>query len=111
MKPSGGIMKFFNFERVLSAEDVKEVAVQLTTMNKMLDRLIDENRELKREIGNVKNRIDQKVIEELDTVQRRYLTMLEGKLIQFDQEAAKLKADKEIEYHRLHGYFYSGGRP
>jgi len=104
-------MKFFNFERVLSAEDVKEVAVQLTTMNKMLDRLIDENRELKREIGNVKNRIDQKVIEELDTVQRRYLTMLEGKLIQFDQEAAKLKADKEIEYHRLHGYFYSGGRP
>jgi len=104
-------MKFFNYERVLSAEDVKEVAVQLTTMNRLLDRLIEENMELKREIGNVKNRIDQKVHEELDTVQRRYLTMLEGKLIQFDQEAAKLKADKEIEYHRLHGYFYSGRRP
>ena len=43
-------------------------------------------------------KLDQKVHEELDTVQRRYLTMLEGKLIQFDQEAARLKADKEIEY-------------
>lgn len=103
--------KFFNFEKKLSEEDVREVAVQLTTMNKLLDRLIEENRELKREIGNVKTRIDQNVYEALDTVQRRYLTMLEGKLIQFDEEARKLKTDKEVEYQRLHGYFYSGGRP
>ena len=105
------MMKFFNFEKKMSAEDVHTVAVELTAMSRLIDRLIDEIREVKREVGNVKNRIDQKVHEELDTVQRRYLTMLEGKLIQFDQEAAKLKADKEIEYHRLHGYFYSGGRP
>lgn len=104
-------MKFFNFEKKMSAEDVHTVAVELTTMSKLLDRLIDENRELKRDIANVKTRIDQNVHEALDTVQRRYLTMLEGKLIQFDQEAAKLKMDKDAEYQRLHGYFYSGGRP
>lgn len=104
-------MKFFNFEKRLSEEDVKEVAVQLTTMNKLLDRLIDENRELKRDINNVKTRIDTKVVEEFNTLERRYITMLEGKLVQFDQEAARLKGDKEAEYHRLHGYFYAGGRP
>lgn len=104
-------MKFFNFEKKMSEEDVREVAVQLTTMNKLLDKLIDENRELKREINSVKTRIDNKVQEEFNTLERRYINMLEGKLIQFDEEARKLKADKEIEYHRLHGYFYSGGKP
>jgi regulator of replication initiation timing len=104
-------MKFFNFEKKMTAEDVHTVAVQLTTMNKLLDRLIDENRELKRDINNVKTRIDEKVYEALDTVQKRYLTMLEGKLVQFDQEGARLKMDKEAEYQRLHNYFYSGGRP
>lgn len=95
----------------MSEENVREVAVQLTTMNKLLDKLIDENRELKREINSVKTRIDNKVQEEFNTLERRYINMLEGKLIQFDEEARKLKADKEIEYHRLHGYFYSGGKP
>lgn len=104
-------MKFFNFEKKMSEENVREVAVQLTTMNKLLDKLIDENRELKREINSVKTRIDNKVQEEFNTLERRYINMLEGKLIQFDEEARKLKADKEIEYHRLHGYFYSGGKP
>jgi regulator of replication initiation timing len=104
-------MKFFNFQKVLSAEDVKEVAVQLTTMNKLLDRLIDENRELKREINSVKTRIDNKVQEEFATLERRYITMLEGKLVQFDQESARLKGEKDAEYQRLHGYFYSGARP
>jgi len=39
------------------------------------------------------------------------LPMLEGKLIQFDEEARRLKAEKDAEYQRLHGYFYAGGRP
>lgn len=95
----------------MSAEDVHTVAIELTTMSKLVDKLIDEIRDIRREIGNVKTRIDDKVQVEFATLERRYINMLEGKLVQFDQESARLKAEKEAEYQRLHGYFYSGGRP
>lgn len=108
---SGERMKLFKFSKHMSLEDVHTVAVELAELSSLVGKLLDENRQLKREIENVKTRIDQKVNEELDTVQKRYITLLEGKLIQFDQEAAKLKMDKDMEYHRLHGYFYGGGRP
>ena len=97
-------------QKKFNEEEVKTLVSELTTMNIMMDRLTRAVEENRREIKNIQTQINDKVREELDTTQRRYITMLEGKLIQFDQEADKLKTDKEIEYQRLHGYFYSRGR-
>ncbi len=94
-----------------SEEYVKTIVSELTTLNIMIDRLgrsIEDNR---REIKNIQTEINNKVREELDTTQRRYITMLEGKLIQFDKEASEIKTQRELEHVKLHGYFYAGGRP
>jgi len=98
-------------QKKFNEEEVKTLVSELTTMNIMIDRLTRAVEDNKREIRNIQTQINDKVREELDTTQRRYITMLEGKLIQFDEEAAKIKGEREIERLRLNGYFYSGGRP
>jgi|SRR6516225_3206213 hypothetical protein len=62
-------------------------------------------------LKELKYKINEDMREELDTTQRKYIALLEAKLIQFDQEAVKIKAEKDAQYQRLHNYFYSGARP
>ena len=99
------------FKKVMTGEDFKTLAIELSTMSQFLGRLVEENREMRREISRIETKLSDKVREELDTTQKRYITMLEGKLVQFDQEAKELKVSKEIEYQRLNSYFYAGARP
>jgi septal ring factor EnvC (AmiA/AmiB activator) len=62
-------------------------------------------------LKDLKYEINRDMKDELDTTQRKYIALLEGKLIQFDEEARRIKAEKDAQYQRLHNYFYSGARP
>jgi hypothetical protein len=62
-------------------------------------------------LKELKYKINEDMRNELDTTQRKYIALLEGKLVQFDQESGKIKAEKDAQYQRLHNYFYSGARP
>ena len=104
-------MALINLVTKLGDDHLKDLVVELTTLGKLIDQVIQTQKKTNEEIRKIQTSIDAKVHEELDTIQRRYITMLEGKMVKFDNEANELRQERERNFQKLHGYFYSGGRP
>ena len=91
----------------LKKEDIKDLVAQITTLNITIDRMAQSQKEQAKEIKYLQTYMDTKLREELNTVERKYIAFLEGKLIQTDEEAGKLKQEREMERHRMHMHFYT----
>jgi len=79
----------------------------------VIDKLVDDMNRLSNQISNlsmqvkeVKTKMDDELKAEIDSVQKKYIEFLEGKLICFDQEVSKLKDDQNAERYKLHKTFY-----
>jgi hypothetical protein len=104
MKNKGIIMVW---SRKLSKDDIKDLVAQITTLNIMIDRMAQSQRDQAKEIKYLQTYMDARLKDELNTVERKYIAFLEGKLIQTDEEAGKLKHEREAERYRMHQHFYS----
>ena len=79
-----------------SLESINKRLNDLENCIQRLEYSVDEN--IRREISNMRTTHEQ--------VQERYMKSLESKLVNFDDENARLKRDKEAEHRRLSDYFY-----
>lgn len=62
-------------------------------LNKLVAELISSQDKTRQEIDRIKDRIDDKVREELHTVERKYIKFLEDKLIRFDSDVSQIKEE------------------
>ncbi len=97
----------FGLKNKMNNEDIQALCAELKAMNINIDRLMTAQRQTHKEVEKIQCFMDDRVKEELHTVERKYITFLEGKLIQVDEEAGKLKSERELERYRMHTSFYS----
>lgn len=90
----------------LKLSDLNDVKIQLSTLNIMIDRLLTAQKETQKEVKNIHYQIDDKIKQELNTVERKYIEFLEGKLINFDLEVGKIKQERNSEFYRMQQNLY-----
>ena len=91
----------------LKKEDIKDLVAQITTLNITIDRMAQSQRDQAKEIKYLQTYMDARLKDELNTVERKYIAFLEGKLIQLDDEAGKLKGEREVERYRMHQHYFN----